>query len=471
MSLFSDLNAAARALQTHSQGVAIAGKNLANVNNPAYARQRLRLGDLGTINTGIGPQSMGVQALGITQIRDHFLDLQVGRELSRTSLLQAQQYNLQKAQAILGEQIDRASDSGSIGGADHSVTGISSALNNFFNAFQELSANPTDTGTKQILLQKAQILADKLNLTDSGLAALQGDINTQIGTDVGTVNGILKDIGDLNNQIQKFEINSPGAAVDLRDQRQAKLEELSKYMDVSATEVPGTHGQMQITTHDSAGNPVVLLDKNNPATVSFDGSNFSAGNPAVTLGLQNGSLKGQVDVRDGAIQQLRDNIKTTANQLAAAVNKAYNPTGTTGNFFKVPPSNGVIEIDPTLNVNTLKTTDSGDASGNDIALAVAQLATKKLSTASGDLVDGTIVGFFAGAVSGFGQATAGVNDRFEDQSKIQELIQTQRDSISAVSQDEELTDLMKYQRAFQASSQVINIVDNLLDVVVNGLIR
>ncbi|MGH7937819.1 MAG: flagellar hook-associated protein FlgK [Chthoniobacterales bacterium] len=471
MGLFGDLSAAAQSLSTFSQGVALAGKNIANTTNPAYARQRLELGDLGTIQTPIGPQSMGVQAIGIQQIRDQFLDAQLTREISATSLLQAQQNNLNKAQIDLGVQVNLAGDSSAIGDISQTTTGIGSSLNDFFNSFSELAANPTDAGAKQVLLEKAGELTSEFNVTDDRLATLQSDITSQVTGDVSTVNGILKDIGDLNNQIQRLEITTPGAAVDLRDQREAKLEQLSQYMNFTAQEVPGTHGQIQITTYDTASNPVVLLDKTNAATIAFDGTNFSTGTPAVTLGLQSGSLKGQIDVRDGAIQQLRDDIKTTADQVAQAVNQAYNPTGTTGNFFKVPPDSGIIALDPTLNFTTLKTSDTGDAGANELALAVAQLATKQFSTGGGDLIDGTISGYVAKTVSGFGETLAGVNDRVDNQTISQQSIRAQRDSVSGVSQDEELTDLMKYQRAFQASSKVINIVDNLLDVVVNGLIQ
>jgi flagellar hook-associated protein 1 FlgK len=471
MSLFGDLNSAARALDTFGQGVSLAGKNLANATNPAYARQRLALGDLGTVQTEIGPQSMGVQALGIQQIRDQLLDAQLTREISATSLWQSQQDNLAKAQIDLGVQIDRTADSSAIGDASQTTTGIGSAMNDFFAGFQELSASPTDAGAKQVLLTEAGTLVSQFNVADSRLASLQGDINTQISSDVNTVNGILKDIGSLNGQIQKLEIGAPGAAVDLRDQRQAKLEELAQYMNFTAQEVPGTNGQIQITTYDNASNPVVLVNKTSPSTLAFDGTNFTTGSPAVTLGLQSGSLKGQVDVRDGAIQQLRDDIQTTAGQLAQAVNQAYNPTGATGNFFEVPPSSGIIALDPTLSFSTLKTTDTGDAGGNELALAVAQLATKQFSTSGGDQIDGTISGYFAKTVSGFGETFSGVNDRVDNETILQQAVRTQRDSVSGVSQDEELTDLMKYQRAFQASSRVINIVDNLLDVVVNGLIH
>ncbi|HET7511453.1 MAG TPA: hypothetical protein VFJ88_01725, partial [Chthoniobacterales bacterium] len=117
MSLFGDLSSAAQALTVQSQGVALAGKNLANATNPAYARQRLIIGDLGTVETPSGPQSMGIQSLGIQQIRDGLLDAQLTREISNTSFWQAQQYNLAKAQIDLGVQVDRTGDSSAIGDA------------------------------------------------------------------------------------------------------------------------------------------------------------------------------------------------------------------------------------------------------------------------------------------------------------------------------------------------------------------
>jgi flagellar hook-associated protein 1 FlgK len=153
------------------------------------------------------------------------------------------------------------------------------------------------------------------------------------------------------------------------------------------------------------------------------------------------------------------------------VNAAYNPTGATGNFFEVPPSSGIIAIDPSVSVDTLKTTDTGNAGANELALAVAQVQNTSFSTANGDQINGTISGYLASGVSGFGASLSSVTSQLDDQNTVQQMVESQRDSVSGVNEDDEMTDLMKYQRAFQASSQVINIVDNLLDVVVNGLVK
>ena len=159
--LLGNLLSAAQALNAHQAGVEVASRNLANVSNPAHARQRVVLGDRVTVDGRLGPLGNGVEVLGVEQIRDQFLDKAVIEETSQTALLDAQQSGLQRAETDLGEQVDSSGNSASIGSAGSSTKGISSALNDFFNAFDELAANPMDSGAKQVLLQKADILANK----------------------------------------------------------------------------------------------------------------------------------------------------------------------------------------------------------------------------------------------------------------------------------------------------------------------
>lgn len=464
----------AQSLNTQSEGLQLAGKNLANTNTPGYARQRLVIGSLGSIQTAIGSQSMGTQAIGIQQIRDLYLDAQMNKEISQTNLLQAMDSYLQKAQADLGEQVNASVNSASIGDPLQSGSGISSALSDFFNAASALSANPTDSVAKEMLIQKADLLASKINLTDSRLAALQSDVDVQNAGDLKTVNSLLTDIASLNDQIQQVEIGGLDTAPDLRDQREAKLEELAKYMDFTTQEIPNGHGQIQVLAKDSTGANVLLVDKAVVnGQVSYDSATktFLGGNPATTLGLTGGSLQGNILARDGAIQDLRDNLSTVAQQLTASINAAYNPGGTGNNFFTAAPTSGLIQLDPTLQISTLKTSSDGSAGGNDLVLAVAGVANQAHSITGGDLINGTISGFYSASATGFGQTMTGIESKLADQQTVQSLISAQRDAVSGVSQDEEMTKLIQYQRGFQASARVINVIDTMLDTVVNGLIR
>lgn len=468
--LIGGLLNAAKSLSAQEVGVQVAGKNLANVNNPEYARQRVILGDRVMADGQLGPVGSGVEALGIKHIRDQFLDATVTREKAITSSLEAQRSALDRAEANLGEQIDRSADSAFVGDTGKSANGISSAMGEFFTAFDHLSASPTDNGAKQVLLNKAEGLVDKFNFADQRLQGVQNDLTSEVATAVDSVNSVLKQIGDLNGAIAQFEVSNPGSALELRDQRQARLEELAGYMDFEARTIPGGAGQIQVVARDTTGSDVMLVNKTAVlGGLSFDGIQISGGAPSTVLGLQGGSLKGHLTARDGVIQQLRDDLKVTANQVTAAVNTAYSPTG--ANFFQAAPATGLLGLDPTLSFSTLKTTVTANAGANEIALAVSDVARKKFATGSGDLIDGTISAFYNRTVSGLGQSLAGLDAKIGDQGIVQKMLTNQRDSVSGVSMDEEMADLMRFQRSYQASARVVRVMDELLDGLVNGLIR
>src|SRR6185312_14303553 len=244
--LFSSLNSAVSALSAQSRAVEIAGKNLANVNNPDYARQRVLIGSIGTIMTAQGPESMGVTALSIQQMRDSLLDQQVSREASLTSYYNAQQQSYQRAEAALGQNIDSTQNSS--GASSTSDNGVSAAVDDFFNSFQSFAADPTDPGQRQTLLQKTSILTDRIQLANQRLAQVSSDLDSQVNSDVTSVNRLMQTIADLNGQISRLEINNPGSAVDLRDQREADIEQLSAQLPVESR--TDASGKMQLFAKD-----------------------------------------------------------------------------------------------------------------------------------------------------------------------------------------------------------------------------
>ncbi len=467
MSLFSSLNSGATALGAQSYAIQIAGKNLANVNNPDYARERIVFGSGALVQTSVGTVSFDLTAKAVTQLRDAFLDQQVAKEISISSSLQTQQEALQRTQAGLGESIDRTAGSSSTDAS--SATGLSDQLTSLFASFQSLAASPTDVGERQTLLQNAGILTDTFQQVDGNLTQVQADLTAQAQTDTDSVNTLLATIATLNGQIARFEGNQPGSAVDLRDQRQQAIEQLAAKMSFETKPASGGNGQIQIVAQDAGGADVVLVD-NAVVTnsVAFDGTNLTAG--GATLAPTGGTIQGAVAVRDGAIQNLRDQLDALAGQLVTSVNAAYNPTGTTGDFFAAAGTTAAtIRLDPAITAANLKASDGGPAGDNTIALAVAGLASQTFATAAGDAIDGTFTQYYAGVVSSFGQELAGINTRVDNETAVQNVVQAQRESVSGVNLDEETTNLLMYQRSFQASSRFINVIDTLLDQVVNRL--
>jgi flagellar hook-associated protein 1 FlgK len=469
----TDLTQSAGALDAQQLGLQVTSNNLANVNNASYATQTVQLAATGVMESPVGEISMGVEATGITQARDPFLDAQVAQEISQTSSLQSQVTQLTEAQSYLGEQVNSSTSTTSITDPSSSASGISSALNNFFDSFSSLAATPTDAGAQQTVVQDAGTLVDTINTADSQLQSLQGSINTQITQDVGTVNGLLQSIATLNGQIQQYNVENPNSTPnDLNDQRQADVEQLAQYMNFTTSTIPNSNGQIQITALDANSNPVTLVSKTSVegGGITFTGTGFTGGTPSTTLALSSGSLEGNLTASTGAVQTLINNLTTTASQLTTAVNTAYNPTGATGNFFQSTPASGsLITLDPSLSASTLKSTNTSNAGANELALAVAQVQNQNFSTANGDQINGTIGGFYSQAVTGIGESIDGVQSQLTDQTAVQNMVEQQRDSVSGVNQDDELTNLMTYQSAFQAQARVMNTVNDLLDVICNGL--
>src|SRR5581483_6742474 len=142
LGLFGTLNLGARSLSVQQEGTSVAGQNLANVNNPAYARQQLVIQAATPLQTPIGQEGTGVIAVSISQVRSALLDNQIQSEASVSGSLDAQQQALQNAETNLGEQIQSTS-------SDTSPAGLTAQLSNLFNSLQSLSANPGSLSQRQ----------------------------------------------------------------------------------------------------------------------------------------------------------------------------------------------------------------------------------------------------------------------------------------------------------------------------------
>jgi flagellar hook-associated protein 1 FlgK len=466
--LFGTLNQSVQSLHAQSIGIEVAGRNLANVNNPDFSRQRVVFGDRGTVITPQGAQSLGIEAKAIQQIRDSLIDQQVSRETASLASLTAEGDIYAKTQAALGESIDRTQTTTS------PAAGMSGVVSDFFNAFQAFAASPTDMGQRQNLIQQAGILTDRFNSTDARLAQVQADAGTNIAADVATVNDLLANVASLNSQIGGLEINAVGTAVDLRDQRQAAIEKLAGLIGAETAPNATQVGQVDVFVRDGSGNAITLVSLASVnSQVNYIGTGLTAGTSGTPIALASGKINGLFTARDGAVQDLRDNLNTFAGQIGLAVNTAYNPLSTVGaNFFTFTTGSAAstLTVAAGLTPVTLKASN-GAAGDNTLAAAVAALASRSFAVTSGDAIDGTFSQYFSGVVSDFGRTVAGTENRLEDQSNITKLVNQQRQSLSGVSMDEEMADLLKYQRAFEASSKVISIIDGLLDIVVNRLGR
>jgi flagellar hook-associated protein 1 FlgK len=287
---------------------------------------------------------------------------------------------------------------------------------------------------------------------------------------VTTANNLLTQIAGLNSQISALNGAGSGAAAALVDQREGALETLAGLIPISVQ--TNAQGEDQVSTTDTSGNPVALVTNASvPNSLSFSGGVISAGSPPVALGLSSGSLQGTLSATTGPIQTLQTGLDQLAQQMVTSVNATYNPTNAAnGNLFLSSGTTaGTIALDPNFTPGTVQA-GTGAAGDNSIAVAVGNLVNRSFSTASGDAIDGTITQFYAGTVSNLGEALDTVNTEVTDQTNVQTVVVNQRQSVSGVSVDEEMAHLMTYQTAYQASSEVFQVLNSLLQNLTNNMV-
>jgi flagellar hook-associated protein 1 FlgK len=469
LGLFGTLGMAARSLQTQQLGLEVTGQNLANVNNPAYARQRLTITASSPIPTSLGPQGTGAEGVAIQQIRSSLLDSQIQTETNIGSYWDTMQQILQSAQANLGEQIDTQAAGTNGTTSTSSQQGISQSLSDLFNAFQSLSTDPSSTAERQVLLQKAQTLVSQFNQVSQQLTTLSGDLDKSLQDDVTSANQLLSGIANLNDQINRTELSTGSKANDLRDLRQQKIEELSKLTKVDIAEQANGSVDVSIggTLLVHGGNVLDSLETYDAGSGQLLVRTQTGG---VDLALTGGSMQGTIDARDGELATLSNSLDAVASQIITSVNAihydGYGLTGTThADFFTGSDAK-------TIGINTALTDDprliqasgtDGAVGDNQVALALAQLADQPIAALSNQ----TISQAYNQAVSTLGQSLASANTQVADQQVVQNMLHQQRDSISGVSMDEEMTNLTTFQRAYQASAKLITVIDELLTTLIN----
>lgn len=466
LGLFGTLNLGARSLQTQRQGVEVAGQNLANVNNTAYARQRVVIQTSTTISSAIGQQGTGAAAVAIQQIRDALVDAQITREGSTAGLLEAEERILQHAQAAIGEQISAGSTSGTTGISGSA--GLADDLSSLFSSFQSLSTSPTSMAERQALVARAQSLASRFRQVDGALEQLGQDLNQAMTVEVQSANQLLADVANLNEQIVRAEFDG-GAANDLRDLRQQKIEALSKLVNLDAVSNPDGSVNVSIS-----GNLLVagkeILDTMETYTAAGGQQlvrTVAGGSP---LNLTGGSIQGTISARDGAVADVRAGLSSLASLLISEVNAVHTSgfglTGTTGEAFFTGTNASDIAVNTVLSGNPALIQASGAAGetgNNQVALALAQLADKRHPSLGGQ----TFSQGYNQSVTQLGQELSDVQGHVADQDVILSMLERQRDSVSGVSIDEEMTDLVRFQKAFEASARLISTVDEMLDTVIN----
>ncbi len=445
------------ALLTYQQGVNLTSHNIANANTPGYSRQQLNLETAVAYNTDSGAVGTGVSANGIERVYDRFITGQINQENASLGEWEARTAVLSRAEVIFNEA---------------SGSGLGQSMTDFWNAWQDLSNAPAGMTERTALVAKAETMTAHFQSAREGLSAIERDVTGQMADTVDEITTLSARIADLNDKIGQIEAGG-GSAHEFRDQRDLALKDLSKLVDIQTVE---TAGGMVSVSLAGAGTPLVndtaVAGNGSPLTIdTATGAIADAAGTSVSV--TGGTLKGLQESRNteiaGYIADLDALAETLMTQVNAGHRNGLGLDGSTGvDFFSgTSAADMAVHAEIGGDINRIAAAGPGERipGGNGNALMIADLQHSLVMNGGQSSFDE----YHSSLVSRAGNAAQGAAQGASYQSEMLSQLEAQRESISGVSLDEEMIQLVQFQNAYQAASKLITVADELLDTVINML--
>ena len=457
MTLSGIMNIGVSGAKAHQSAIAVASHNISNTNTLGYSRQRAELVTLPVLQTMNGQFGTGVQATTVTRSDSVFVDAALRAEAGAQARYDTSSSGLQDLDAVLT----------SSGGVP-----IGNALTDFFNSAQAMTTNPESLAVRQTFIDSGKKLANLFNTASQQLDLLHTGRDATISQDATTINSTLTQIADLNKQITTSEPNS-GAANDLRDKRDALVLQLGSSMDLNVSEA--TNGSITITANGEAlvsgfnVSPVQAASTGVPPQMEIQSGN------GVSLTTMNGSLRGMKDTYD-AEAALRSQLDTIAagvisnvNAIHAAPGAAFDLNGNQGVAFFTGTDaasiavNAVVAADP----NKVAAASTAAPGSNGAILKLAQLQDQKVLPGGAGV--STLNDSLTNLASGVGSQAKNALDLKSVHDLALTTWQQRQQSINGVNMDEELSNMMTLQHAYQAAARVMSAVDMMMDTIINKM--
>jgi flagellar hook-associated protein 1 len=460
MSGFSTLNTAVSGLQAAQRAMDVAGQNVVNANTTGYSRQRVDLATAGTtssavFHTGGSPVLSGVSIESITRIRDSFLEAMRATAGGKQSALTAESAALSAAQQLLSEPTD---------------TGLQNTLDEFYASWYDLSLTPTDDAAGAVVLQRATAVVDQMHSLTSNLSDEWSTTHIALENVVAEANQAASDLATLNGQIQAQTV-SDSTVNDLLDRRDQLVRRLAEL--VGATAVPGEDNQVSVsvggvnvvsgTTSQQltlSGAPTIGSATSDPPTLMWD---------TTAVAVESGSAAGYLAALRTDLPDMQQQLDDVAVALRDAVNSihqtGYTRSGATGTDFFTGTGSGDIAIVPTDPEDLAVAVASGVVDGS-IAAAIGDLTKDDAASAA--------LGGSPGASERWRSLTTAVGVQVQSleasvtvQDSVVAAAEDAVESSAGVNLDEEMTNMLLYQRAYQASARVITVIDEMMNTLIN----
>jgi flagellar hook-associated protein 1 FlgK len=483
-SAFFTLDIARKALTVSQKAIDVTGHNIANADTAGYTRQRL-------ITAAVEPQS-GISRLAVTergqsgggvvpitvdQVRSPFLDRQYWREHATESELSQRSETLGYVEGLFNEL---------------AANGLSQSIAEFSASVQEAAKNPVNPAFRTNLLQNALKLTETFQHRSTQLLDKQADLDHAIAVQISQINDMASSIADYNSQIVRYELNGQRAN-DLRDKRNALLDALSGLAHFQTAETAaGTLqirlGDRLLVDHGTSFQLATSRTTVNPITGEADSLlTIAWSSDGHQLELTAGQLKALVDLRDGSspdqpgLPFLHLELDRLAAGLATAFNDLHidgyglpNPDSVTGLDFFVgaggkPLGAATFRVNPAIVSDNRLIALAGSPVSGAAQMGDNQNALRLGALFSSSTIDGigSISGYLGSFVSNLAIEAANANKRLDGQRTLVASIDAQRQSVSGVSMDEEMTQLIRFEKSYAAAARLISAIDEMLDILIN----
>jgi flagellar hook-associated protein 1 FlgK len=455
--LFAGLEIGKRALMSHQIYLQTIGHNIANVNTPGYTRQRVRISATMPEQSINGPIGSGVQVDNIRHLRDLFLGSQYRDAQKQLGQWEYKQKNLGQIESLFNEPGDNS---------------LNKSLNNFWDSWSTLSTNSDSISHREIVVAEAQQLVNGFRQMARSLMNQRESVNRDLTNITNDVNRITTEVASLNRQIQKVELDGTQAA-DLRDKRDLLTDELSNIIDAR------TKDNANGTTTVYMG-AMVLVDGADSLeigveTVNVKGQSTSSivwKGTTQNLTNLNGQLFGLLETRDEIIPQYLDKLDQLAREVVERVNSIHTTgfglNGSTGVAFFDPNLTDAssIRINPEILADSARVVASStDQNDNIAALALAELRSTPVMNDN----TVTINDFYDSLVGTLGIESHEADSLAQNYSLLVQQVDNARQSVQGVSLDEEMTNMIQFQHAYDAAARVITTMDQALETIISRM--
>lgn len=523
-STFHSIETAKRSLFTHTAALGTTGHNIANANTEGYSRQTVKMVasrpmEAYGIHRSVTPGQLGtgVEFTSIERIREVFLDNQFRSENSLYGSWEVQADTLAKLEAIFNEPSD---------------TGIRTVMDKFFASWSDLSKNPEDPTARKVVAQTAQAFTDALNYMSKQIDNLDADLNSNVALKGMEIQNHLATIADLNRSIVRIEglgdnandlrdqrdlitdklskimnitatdgetgytISLGGQALVEGDQVGATVDAafLQNALTSGALNAGEVHGMLVssntiIANYRSQLNNLANTFANGEVEVTIpagskipDNTTFNAEVEVVTNGEVTTIPAGQ-PIPLGAVLNREATVKVAGHNGLHQLGYTADGTAAPGLPFFVAANGGdtitagnitlnsMIAQDPSKIATSMRTTGTGAdekviKGNNSLALLIANLNVSKFTDVSGK--EGTISSFYSSTIGQLGIQAQEANRQADNAVFLVSQVETRRQSVSGVSLDEEMSNMIKFQHAYSAASRFMTTYDELLNKLINS---